>query len=262
MNYSEAVLTLSEYQPCPPQHSMSTDDMWTVLMINTVIILISFLGLMGNIISGIVLSMPQMRSSYSVLLTALTVSDSSQLLCSIIFFGSKSLNYCGITLAPADTVGPNFSKLLSMFGYVAYTTSAYLTAVLSFERYTVVCWPFKDRRIFPTKSRSFCYVIWITIFAILFNLPKWFETTVCQDRIVLRNSSVTTDNSVGGSLLGKSSSDDDLVYTLGEIKVIYNEVYYTNLVYRLAYLFLANFLINFVIPLVILIVLNVWIYIG
>ncbi|CAG7724199.1 unnamed protein product [Allacma fusca] len=264
MNYSKEVWDMSKYQPCPQlQAPPSTYDPWRVFIVNNVIVLISFLGLIGNVISGIVLSMPQMRSSYGLLLTALTVSDSIQLLSGIVMYGAQSLWYCGITLTPANTVGPTFSKLLSMIGYVAYTASAYLTALLSFERYTAICWPFKALRIFPTKRRSFYYVIGVSAYAILFNLPKWFETTTCQDRIPIRNSSLTPDKTIEGrNLLVNSSSDEEPVFTLGEIKVIYNELYNYNLAYRLFYLFLANFLINFVIPLVVIIILNIRIYNG
>ncbi|CAG7820080.1 unnamed protein product [Allacma fusca] len=250
---------MSEYRPCLPQLVLSQKELWTVFVIHNGIVLVSCLGLIGNIISGIVLSMPQMRCSYSLLLIALTVSDSIQLLGNIVLFGSQALKYCKIILTPADTIGPTFDKILSMSAYVAYTASAYLTAVVSFERYTAVCLPFRARRFFLSRRRSFLYALAVTGFAVLFNLPKWFETMACQDRIPPRN---ITNNNVEWSGIGNFSGvDEPAVHILGEIRIMYNELYHNSKAYRVAYLFLANFLINFVIPLVILIVLNVWMYI-
>ena len=61
-------------------------------------------------------------------------------------------------------------------GMIAQTGSVGCTICVTIERYVAVCLPLKARFL-CTYGRAKIYVICISIFAILYNIPRFFEVT-------------------------------------------------------------------------------------
>ncbi|CAG7823547.1 unnamed protein product [Allacma fusca] len=225
---------------------------------HSVIAIISVLGIIGNGISGVVLNMPQMRSSYNLLLFALTVSDSTQLFFFCLSYGSQALWYLDIISQP-ELISPIYPFALFCF-YVAHTISIHITVLLSFERYIAVCKPFKAHKVFPTKRRSCCYILIVSIFSILFNLPKWLELELCQVKMKVSNPlqpSSWSHYRINNTGPGVNPAADDPPYVLKEV-VVYTRFFHDG-VYRIVYRQVIDYAVNFITPIVFIIVFNIWI---
>lgn len=59
-------------------------------------------------------------------------------------------------------------------GLIAQTGSVYLTLTVTLERYVAVCHPLRARSL-CTYGRARIYVLLIVMFAVLYNLPRFFE---------------------------------------------------------------------------------------
>ncbi|QQP56689.1 Uncharacterized protein FKW44_001440, partial [Caligus rogercresseyi] len=71
---------------------------------------------------------------------------------------------------------PFITPITYPVGLIAQTGSAYLTLCVTIERYVAVCLPLRARSL-CTYGRARCYVICIGIFAIVYNLPRFWEVT-------------------------------------------------------------------------------------
>lgn len=90
-------------------------------------------------------------------------------------------------------------------GLIAQTGSVYLTLTVTLERYVAVCHPLRARSL-CTYGRARIYVLLIVVFAVLYNLPRFFEV----ERVVatVPHSNVT-------------------VYTVSASALRYNPLYVT-----------------------------------
>ena len=59
---------------------------------------------------------------------------------------------------------------------IAQTGSVYLTLCVTIERYVAVCLPLKARSL-CTFGRARYYVLCIGVFALLYNIPRFWEVT-------------------------------------------------------------------------------------
>jgi len=59
-------------------------------------------------------------------------------------------------------------------GLIAQTGSVYLTLTVTLERYVAVCHPLRARSL-CTYGRARIYVLLIVVFAVIYNLPRFFE---------------------------------------------------------------------------------------
>ena len=165
-------------------------------------------------------------------------------------------------------------------GQISMTGSVYFTAAITFERYLTVCHPFyMVSRKLSAKPISFG----IILFAILYNLPRFFEMStvhnICyynqsyttQIRMVTFNSEIcehqfyaklnwstfpfeTISNDESNGYYGHSNSSMSLhTYGIEASDLRFNGAYVQ------AYTIYSNLLINGLIPFFLVIILNVWI---
>lgn len=155
----------------------SSGDLFGFLMYGVLLNIIGLLGIVGNIISITVLSRPKMRSSINCCLIGLSVFDMIVALTAILMWGIPEI--CRYTVAMMwyyREVSPKITPFIYPLALIAHTGSAYLTVTVTLERYVAVCQPLKVRSI-CTYGRAKIYVLSVTLFAVLYNLPRWWEIT-------------------------------------------------------------------------------------
>ncbi|XP_030372787.1 FMRFamide receptor [Scaptodrosophila lebanonensis] len=141
-------------------------------------ILINFvglLGILGNVISMIILSRPQMRSSINYLLIGLARCDTMLIITSMLLFGIPSVYpYTGHFFTYYNYVYPFISPAVFPIGMAAQTASIYMTFTVTLERYVAVCHPLKARAL-CTYGRAKIYFIVCVCFALAYNSPRFWE---------------------------------------------------------------------------------------
>ena len=133
--------------------------------------IVVILGLIGNILTIVILSQRAMRSSTNYYLSALAVCDSIVLISTAFLIGLPGI--------------PNMSGYMSyVFAYVvsyfyplaliAQTATIWLTVSFTVERYIAVCHPLKAASM-CTISRAKIVIIGVSLGSSLYNIPRWFD---------------------------------------------------------------------------------------
>ncbi|XP_017139279.1 FMRFamide receptor [Drosophila miranda] len=137
--------------------------------------IVGLLGILGNVISMIILSRPQMRSSINYLLTGLARCDTVLILTSILLFGIPSIYpYTGHFFGYYNNVYPFISPVVFPIAMIAQTSSIYMTFTVTLERYVAVCHPLRARAL-CTYGRAKIYFIVCVCFALAYNMPRFWE---------------------------------------------------------------------------------------
>lgn len=137
-------------------------------------------GLLGNALSVLVLSRPQMRSSVNCLLVGLAACDTVLILTSVLLFGLTAVfPYTGHMRYYYYHVCPHITPYAYPIANAAQTMSVYLTLIVTIERWVAVCHPFRAKAL-CTSSRARWYVLGTAAFALAYNAPKFFEAEVIQ----------------------------------------------------------------------------------
>ncbi|KAL4705383.1 hypothetical protein ACJJTC_000155 [Scirpophaga incertulas] len=132
-------------------------------------------GLLGNALSVLVLSRPQMRSSVNCLLVGLAACDTVLILTSVLLFGLTAVYpYTGRLRYYYYHVCPHLTPYAYPVANAAQTMSVYLTLIVTVERWVAVCHPFRAKAL-CTSSRARLYVFGAAAFAAIYNFPKFFE---------------------------------------------------------------------------------------
>lgn len=106
--------------------------------------IIGFIGIFGNILSMVILSRPQMRSSINYLLIGLARCDTVLIVTAMLLFGFRAIYpYTGFTFWYYNYVYPRLVILIYPIATSAQTASIYLTLMVSLERYVAVCHPLR-----------------------------------------------------------------------------------------------------------------------
>ncbi|KAL9902177.1 FMRFamide Receptor isoform 1-T7 [Glossina fuscipes fuscipes] len=155
-----------------PQSSSNLLEFWVCgIALN----LVGILGIIGNIISMIILSRPQMRSSINYLLIGLACCDTILIVTSMLLFGIPSVYpHSGYFFLYYNYVYPFISPAVFPIAVIAQTASIYMTFTVTLERYVAVCHPLKARAL-CTYGRAKIYFVVCIIFALLYNLPRFWE---------------------------------------------------------------------------------------
>lgn len=155
--------------------SVATFEFWTCgILLN----LVGILGIFGNILSIIILSRPQMRSSINYLLIALARCDILLIITSILLFGFPAIyEYTGQLFVYYFYVFPHISPYFFPVAMCAQTASIYLTFTVTLERFVAVCHPLRARAL-CTYGRAKLYVIGCWTFSLVFNLPHFWDVNV------------------------------------------------------------------------------------
>nr|BAO01090.1 neuropeptide GPCR A40 [Nilaparvata lugens] len=152
------------------------------IMLNVVAIL----GIIGNIISMIILSRPQMKSSINYLLIGLARCDTVLILTSIFLFGLPPIyDYTHTELLRTYNakIYPCVTPYIFPLALTAQTVSVYLTLTVTLERFVAVCHPLRARSL-CTYGRARLYVTLIIVFSFLYNLIRFWEANVVQETIM------------------------------------------------------------------------------
>lgn len=137
--------------------------------------LVGVLGILGNVISMIILSRPQMRSSINYLLTGLARCDTMLIISSMLLFGIPSIYpYTGHFFGYYNYVYPFISPAMFPIGMIAQTASIYMTFTVTLERYVAVCHPLRARAL-CTYGRAKIYFIVCVCFSLAYNMPRFWE---------------------------------------------------------------------------------------
>jgi hypothetical protein len=166
--------THEAYDPCQ-ETGYPSFEFWTNgFLLNFV----GFFGLLGNILSMIILSRPQMRSSINYLLIGLARCDTILILTSMLLFGIPAIYpHTGYLRFYYHRLLPDISPVVYPLAMIVQTASCYLTLTVTLERYVAVCHPLRARAL-CTYGRARIYVIVILIFSICYNIPRFFEVTM------------------------------------------------------------------------------------
>eukprot|EP00095_Tigriopus_kingsejongensis_P010682 snap_masked-scaffold261_size233860-processed-gene-1.1 protein:Tk10682 transcript:snap_masked-scaffold261_size233860-processed-gene-1.1-mRNA-1 annotation:"AGAP001862-PA" len=156
---------------------MDKMPMFEVVVHGFLILIVSIVGITGNILCLMVLGRPTMRNSINCLLMGVAIIDMVLITSAVALFSLPTLqlfleeNY-GISTEALNLY--QFTPILYPMAMIAQTASVYLTVAIAFERYIVVCRPFLSRSL-CTFGRSQRFVGVVIFFAILYNIPRFFE---------------------------------------------------------------------------------------
>ncbi|XP_066151033.1 FMRFamide receptor [Euwallacea fornicatus] len=143
--------------------------------------IIGAFGIVGNLISVIILSRPQLRSSINYLLIGLATVDTVLIVTSILLFGLPGIYpYSGALFNYYFKVYPHIAGVVYPLATVMQTASVYLTMTVSLERYVAVCHPLRARSL-CTYGRARVYLIVIVIFSVLYNVTRLWEGKVASE---------------------------------------------------------------------------------
>jgi hypothetical protein len=165
--------------------------------------LIGIFGIFGNIISLIILSRPQMKSSINYLLIGLARCDTALIITSILLFGLPSIyTATGYMFTYYHRVHPLIAPFLYPIAMILQTVSVYLTLMVALERFVAVCHPLRARSL-CTCGRARFYMIVVIIFSVLYNITRFWEVALCQ---CIHNQFKTAVYKVYPSFLRKNPS--------------------------------------------------------
>ncbi|XP_050452953.1 FMRFamide receptor-like [Cataglyphis hispanica] len=144
--------------------------------------LIGLFGIFGNAISMIILSRPQMKSSINYLLIGLARCDTVLIIIAVLIYGLPAIStYTGLLFDYKFIIYPKIIRYLYPLACIAQFVTVYLTLTVTLERYIAVCHPLRARS-FCTYGRAQMAVMLIVIFAFIYNIPKFWEITVYNER--------------------------------------------------------------------------------
>lgn len=159
LKHDPCYLPIADQNATIPSSSWIIDfDFWcSGVLIN----LIGMVGILGNSLSLIILSRPQMRSSINYLLIALARCDIILIITSMLLFGFHSIypySYNDETggsmfwFRYTYNVYPRIIKYLFTLAVIAQTANCYLTLLVSLERYVAVCHPLRAVSLYKIEN--------------------------------------------------------------------------------------------------------------
>ena len=141
------------------------------------ICVIGAMGILGNTISILILSRPEMKSSINCCLLGLSCMDLILLITSFLMFALPVISrYSGIMTLYFYYIYPRITPFIYTLGMMCQTGSVYMTMAVTIERYIAVCHPLKSR-IWCTYGRARGYILAVVAIAIIYNLPRFYEAT-------------------------------------------------------------------------------------
>ena len=134
---------------------------------------ICVLGMIGNIMSIIVLRKLNMKSSANTMLIALAIFDTCYVIGEALLNFNDIVRYFNVLPEYEFFIQCAFSWLLPIY-CTAQIGSVYLTTGVTIERYLVICWPLKARYI-CTRKHMLKGLLSIIIFSCIATLPEFFK---------------------------------------------------------------------------------------
>ncbi|XP_074650134.1 FMRFamide receptor-like [Tubulanus polymorphus] len=143
----------------PPGHLQGIVDAFAIAGL-----IVGPLGLIGNILTIIVLTNKTMRSSTNSYLTSLAIWDSIVILTSL--FLIYLVNFVPILICTVQVAYPT--------ALTAQTATIWITVSFTVERFIAVCHPLRAASM-CTIRRARIVIFGVSLSSVLYNLPRWFE---------------------------------------------------------------------------------------
>ena len=144
------------------------------------------LGIVGNVVSLVVLASDRSMTPTFITLKALAASDIVLLVCAFL------QQVVPIYLEVSGCVHPaclriNYIRIYAWpFICIAQMTSIWLALVISAERYSAICRPLETYGL-PPVGKIKASIWTVAIFSVLFNLPRFFEFTSSEEPLAGSN---------------------------------------------------------------------------
>ncbi|XP_060601764.1 FMRFamide receptor-like [Ruditapes philippinarum] len=146
-----------------------------------IIPIIGVIGLVGNILTGIILFRREMRSTTVYFLRTLVITDTG-----IIIGAIMGVSVISITQLNQHewlfnhVIYPHIFTPTNYFVMALQTLNVWATVAVSVERYIAICFPFKSINI-CNKRNAYIIIGVTTVFSTAYNIPRCFATgyTVC-----------------------------------------------------------------------------------
>ncbi|CAH1785693.1 unnamed protein product [Owenia fusiformis] len=150
----------------------------TIIIDFWISIFVVFIGLVGNIVSFVVLSIQPVNTSL-FLLKALSITDALYCLWYLMFSPyNTAFQYTNwVSNRDSDIVHwiPLNKSMLNLVNFVLQTISIWLVALLTIDRFITVCFPFKAK-LLCTMNKVRLQVAILVWFSIMFCIPSAFQT--------------------------------------------------------------------------------------
>ena len=185
-------------------------------------------GFAGNTLSFLVLWREKSKYATPFLLMALAVADTMFLTTVMILRVMTSIYTYTRTKDAFSAHFPYIVNYVFPFAQMSLTGTVWLTVLVTLNRYVSVCKPYEVSQL-CSKRQARRHVIVITLFSIIYSVPKFFEYTIGPKRNPHRNIWVYH---AWPTAMGK------------------------NAIYRIVYSNIIYFLLVYILPLVILMTLN------
>src|SRR6218665_1351001 len=142
------------------------------------------LGIVGNIVSFAVLLRDKGGSATSFLLRALAFADTLVLIAAMPLYVLPAVYPYSGALSGYYSVYLTVLPVLWPMYLIPYTTTVFVTVLVSMHRYCAVCRPFRSAKVYTYREAQH-RVACIVLFSIVYNVPRFFEyhsVRVCVDQ--------------------------------------------------------------------------------
>ena len=169
LNETKLVCSLNE--DCEYECDVEFEDKIEFVFEVVLLGIIGLFGLFGNTAAVVMFARMRKQLNFHRIMIMLAIFDSILVFINMLTFVtphvSSEFNF--------DSIAP----VIIPIAQIAMTGSIYATMAIALERYMIACKPFY---VISHKWSAKRYIIPIVVFAILYNLPKFFEltTTECQ----------------------------------------------------------------------------------
>jgi len=131
--------------------------------------IIGFLGVLGNIISLLVLSKPKLRDCFHQLLFALACYDTVYIVIGGINYTFKAFD------ANSNAYTIAFPYIIYPITNIGLCGTIFMTMAISIERFLGICYPL---HLPPHNRKSWFYILPVLLLSVVVNVPKFFEAEI------------------------------------------------------------------------------------
>lgn len=185
------------------------------------------LGLSGNITSFFVLWKHKTETATIFLLQVLAVCDSILLIISFFIYTLANLPESDGVLRDISDVAYTITDKIWPFALMAHTVTIYITVLVTLNRYYAISIPMQGK---ATKSSAFMnntklQLIIILIFAVVYNIPRFFEHHAIGEKIIYNTENGHNKNGSNFTIQPINLGDSKLY------QIIYSNILYFPVMY-------------------------------
>ena len=141
---------------------------------------ISLLGIVGNILSFIVMCKQRQSLTTSILLQGLAVADTLILTSTLLIRSMRYLCTCLLTCVAYTRAYRYIFRWLYPCVFLFRLSTTWLTTLLTMDRYIAVSHPLQAHRL-CTVSKTYRNILLIILISVIFSIPRFFEYTIDED---------------------------------------------------------------------------------